>query len=190
MKRVIWRWLFAAALLACLALLGFRCVHWLRWRERPDPVTGVTVELSPHSQTIRIGERLVLDVTLVNRGTQDVVLVEPGDGSLDGWRTPIIEWSRDFEDRSRRCGNVGSLQPDEVFTLKPGEARQLRGSVRLPQPRVPGSYRIALRYTNRPDLEWIGVPLGAGHDPGTMEAVQMSTPVSAVSNSVELIVTE
>jgi hypothetical protein len=32
------------------------------------------------------------EVSIVNRGKQKVTLVQPGDGSDCGWRTPIIEW--------------------------------------------------------------------------------------------------
>src|SRR5260370_24574724 len=38
------------------------------------------------------GQDVRWEVTIVNRGKQEVTLVQPGDGSDCGWRTPIIEW--------------------------------------------------------------------------------------------------
>jgi L-alanine-DL-glutamate epimerase-like enolase superfamily enzyme len=37
-------------------------------------------------------------------------------------------------------------------------------------------YEVQLRYENRPDLEWIGIPLGP-HDENAMKRVRQSTPV-------------
>ena len=71
-------------------------------------------------------------VSLINRDKHPVTLVRPGDGSIDGLRTPIISWSViDVNDPSKDpprgstifgiCGNMNPLRQDEVFTLDPGE---------------------------------------------------------------------
>jgi hypothetical protein len=118
------RWVLLAILIVA-AILSYRCVQWLRWRERADSATGVALELRPARQVIKVGERPELTVTIVNRGDQEVMLVEPGDGSDCGWQTPLIEWSRRRWFRGPRCGNTNGLKPEEVFVLKPGESRQL-----------------------------------------------------------------
>jgi hypothetical protein len=174
------------ALAAAAWALAF-AVNWLRWREHADSVTGVAVELRPARQVIKAGERPSLTVTLVNRGSREVVLVEPGDGSDCGWRTPLIEWSQQEGGPHVRCGNINSLRADEVFALKPGDSRQLQRWVGGPFIPGPGRYRVAVRYTNEPSRECTGMPLSP-HDPDALEAVRQSTPVSAVSNSVEIVV--
>jgi hypothetical protein len=102
---------------AVLATLAF---DWVRWRERPDSRTGVALELSPARQVIRTGQVPRLAVTLINRGAGEVVLVEPGDGSDCGWRTPAIEWSSPQRWPAGRCRNVNALKVQEVFTLRRG----------------------------------------------------------------------
>src|SRR4051794_28079257 len=42
-------------------------------------------------------KRLTYEVTIVNRGKTSETLVQPGDGSDCGWRTPIVEWVIDGE---------------------------------------------------------------------------------------------
>jgi hypothetical protein len=178
--------LVAFGIIVAGAAVGHHFVQGLRWREQRDPETGVAIELRALSQVIKVGESPRLTVTLVNRGTVPVVLVEPGDGSPSGWRTPLVQWSTDGEP-GLRCGNVNGLEPGEVFTLHPGESRQLCSWVGEPQLSGPGWYLVAVRYTNRPDLEWRGLPLKE-HDAATMQRVRASTPMSAVSNKVQVIV--
>ena len=49
----------------------------------------------------------------------------------------------------------------------------------------PGNYRVRLYYDNIPDMEWSGVVLPP-HDVDAMQRVRKSTPVSLVSNEVEV----
>jgi hypothetical protein len=137
-------------------------------------------------QVIKAGDAPMLIVTIVNRGNQEVLLVRPGDGSQSGWRTPIIEWSTSAP-WQMRCGNINGLESDEVFSLKPGESRQLNVGVGTPNVRSTGTYRVAFRYENMPDLEWSGVPLKE-HDSAAMDQILRSTRTSVVSNSVEIAV--
>jgi hypothetical protein len=176
--------------LIILSIVGYHTYDWLRWRERADPSTGVSVELSPAFQVIKMGEMPKCIVTLVNNGSHDVVLVEPGDGSILGWQTPIIKWSRsrwfDWFD-GRTCGNTNRLREDAVFVLKPGESRQLDQWVGTPFLPERGLYRVAVQFTNDPELKWTRFP--AGEDaPGMMEKVQNSTKMSSVSNHIEILV--
>jgi hypothetical protein len=85
-------------ILAGLLLSGFLCFHaiqWWRWREHADIATNVAIELQPAYQVIKVDEQPSLSVRIVNRGNQEVILVQPRDGSERGWRTPIVEWSID-----------------------------------------------------------------------------------------------
>lgn len=146
-------------------------------------------------------ERLTRKITIHNRGTVDVVLVEPGDGSEVGWRTPLIGWSCLPADSTEehppvppplelfRCGNTNPLQRDEVFRLRPGESRELEGWAYFPYRLAPGEYRIVLYYTNVPGLECGGVPLGAD-DEYAVQWIKASTPIALISNEARLKVVE
>jgi hypothetical protein len=70
MNRSILFWLLLVAIFWTVAVC-----NWLQWRERPDAVTGVSCELSPPHQVIKVGDSPQFTVTLTNRGKQEVVLV-------------------------------------------------------------------------------------------------------------------
>lgn len=149
---------------------------------------------------IKIGKRGT-KVILKNGGTIPVTLVMPGDGSLSGRRTPITGWSLlpvDSDDDHPRtpprfggpiCGNINPLKAEEVFSLNPGESKNLGVWAGLPTRNLkPGKYRVAFYYKNDPKLKWRGIPLGA-HDPKAMQRIRESTPVDLKSNEqiIELI---
>jgi hypothetical protein len=75
-----------------------------------------------------------------------------------------------------------------VFDLKPGESHVFANWVPPVRVRLPGTYKLRLRYENNPLLEWGGLPLGE-HDPAAMQRVRQSTPCVAVSNEVVVTVT-
>ena len=136
----------------------------------------------------------VYRVQITNKGAEPITLVEPGDGSDIGWRTPIVSWR--VEDArgpvtpksGGRCGNINPLHREEVFALRPGESRDFRffPFVWLDQP---GSYRLSLTYANRPDLEWRGILLGK-HDDEAMRLLRHSTPCLVNSNTLHLRIPE
>jgi hypothetical protein len=169
------------------------------WVERADATTGVALELRPLRQVIRVGEKPKLEVTLINRGSRPVTLVDAGDDSLAGWRTPVIQWSTYPSLLSPVCANTNPLKAKDVFNLAPGERRRLSAWVLspvIPRPeggvwlgQAPGHYRVSVRYRNEPNLRWLGVPLGS-HDPDAMRRVRQSTRVCATSNFIEVIVQE
>jgi hypothetical protein len=170
-----WKWIAIPIVLIGLAAIGEHGLFRYRWLERADAATGVALELGPASQTIKFGETPVIEATVVNRGSREVVLVEPGDGSESSWRTPVIAWSNGHSLMSR-CGTMTPLSADEIFTLRPGESRRLNGWVGGPRLRGPSRYWVAVRYTNRPDQPWSGT------------LFRDSTPVDMVSNTVEIVV--
>ena len=58
--------------------------------ERPGP--RLELRLRTTEPIVKPGQEIRWQVSIVNRGTEPVTLVHPGDGSDCGWRTPIIEW--------------------------------------------------------------------------------------------------
>ncbi len=133
----------------------------------------------------------IWSASLVNHGREPVEVVLPGDGSIVGWRTPIIKWSVVSETgvirqhSGGRCGNINPLELDEVVTLRSGERVSL---VRygLFTPRLPSSgvVSVSLSYENDPHLEWGGLAMGP-HESGAMARVRASTPLSLTSNIVQ-----
>src|SRR5262249_49512808 len=140
---------------------------------------GLALDLRPVRPCVLDGEpRLTL--TLVNQGPHTLTLVEPGDGSNEGWRTPVLTWSPRPPDYAR-CGNISPLKPGEVFTLEPGQRKVLGGWARPPLPLPPGRHKLSVCYENVPHLRWSGLGLGE-HDPETMDRVRRSDRVRVVSN--------
>ncbi|SRR6266545_656277 len=129
-------------------------------------------------------------IVVQNTGSKSVLLVEPGDGSLLAWRTPIITWSiqsvgataTQWQAPEGRCANINALQASELFSLGPGESRTLGPGAGPAVPLPPGLYRMAFAYRNDPDLEWHGMPLGK-HDPAAMARVRQSSRCSGISES-------
>jgi hypothetical protein len=164
--------------------------------KRGSPRPGLVMRIDAEKTKIRSGKDLRIKVTLVNQGTDPVMLVLPGDGSNCGWRTPIVGWSvladpkakhpeRAPLDTNRFCGNINRLKPDEVFTLQPKQSKHIDGWLGLPPLARPGTYRLVFYYTNEPGRAWRGIPLGR-HDEKTMKKVKTSLPCAMRSN--ELIV--
>lgn len=153
------------------------------------------------TETSNTTTRFPAKVRLKNLGKSDLTLVMPGDGSSFQWRTPIVGWSflpADSKEehprqpprrRDLRCGNINPLKPDDVFTLKPGETKELTQWIAYPYRLLPGKYRVVFYHSNVPELEWSGVPLGK-HDADAMRRIRHSTPIALVSNEVLLEIAE
>jgi hypothetical protein len=134
-----------------------------------------------------------IEVTLQNTDRDTVTLVMPGDGSLWGRRTPLMDWEVCAPGGPRLermpvglCGNINPLRADEVFKLPPGAQRTFTTSVPEYYPYEKSHrYQFRLSYENRPHLAWDGVPLGP-HDPNALRLLRQSTPCKLVSNTLEL----
>jgi len=168
-----------------------------------NPVTvqvkefGLRLHISAESLTVEKGKSPEIKATITNMGTKPVTLVQPGDGSMCEWRTPVIAWSvlRAEEKRDRpklpqqlpaavaRCGNINALRDKEVFTLKPNGTKELGSWVTAPSFPSIGKYRIVFHYSNKPGLQWKGIPLGK-HDEAAMRKVKTSTECNLVSNEL------
>jgi hypothetical protein len=155
----------------------------------------LVLHITPEKTTLIPGEKYTLRVSITNRGTESVTLVMPGDGSDAGWRTPVIgrsELSGDRgkhpdapeRDKGRRCGNINALKADEVFTLRPGETKEVRKES-FAAPVKTGTFRVVYYYTNDPALKWRGIPLGK-HDEEAMAKVRKSFRCALRSNEVRL----
>ena len=179
MKRFILR-LAVALLTFLLGIWAFLIWETVRapWKDvtRSDELTLVMTMPSP---VVRLKFVSPFTIYVTNNSDQTVTLVHPSDASEVGWRTPIVQWSilengnsnahPKFPQPNRnvlRCGNVDSLKWKDVFTLDPGETKQLEAWV--PPFRKPGSYKLQFLYENRPSLEWRGyeiaciIPLQCG----------------------------
>ena len=178
---------------ALVLLIG--CEH----QKTPPKIDIVLATATP---VIKAGQTPQFSISLINRDKKSVTLVKPGDGSLDGWRTPIISWSGINDDYSLgRCGNINALKKEEVFKIEPGKIVQLDSgwiqvSLLAQFPTQlgtfllqPGAYQVAFNYENVPKLAWTGIPLGR-HDWFAMRRVRNSTPFKGTSNTVTITVVD
>jgi hypothetical protein len=76
-----------------LLLLGTPLLPYSSSAPAPKaPELCLELRLRATNSKVKLGQPVRWEVVLVNRGKQAVTLVQPGDGSKCGWRTPIIEW--------------------------------------------------------------------------------------------------
>jgi hypothetical protein len=120
---------------------------------------GLVLELLPHVAVFRPRDEPEITAILRNDGNRILRLVMPGDGSFEGWRTPLIEWEFTPDTaaigrslKSRTCGNITGIRQDAVFALVPGESRDL-GKWIVPS-LLPGSAecRASIIYSNDPTI--------------------------------------
>lgn len=183
------------AVLLLAAAAGLLSHEWFGHAARSNDVTA---HLSAEKTSLRVGEDTRLRVVLRNEGGRAVRLVDVGDGSEVGWRTPVVAWSIVKDDaarphpseppagaRARDCGNVNSLGWGEVFRLAPGEAKEIYSADWLPHFPGPGVYRVAFLYANRPSIEWANQEFSFGfNNPLEMWRVRHSTEAAAASNEI------
>ena len=173
---------------------------------------NLRLRISAARTALKPGQTPDIRVTITNLGKKTATLVQPGDGSDVGWRTPLFAWSilaqshsdgkpyrvlsgdpkatdksrhlsEPMPEKGARCGNINRLKPDEVFDLAPGQTKEIHARL-LFNLAFPGmTYRLIFLYKNVPALKWQGIPLGT-HDPKAMERVRNSTPCSLVSNEL------
>jgi hypothetical protein len=150
---------------------------------------GLSLWLDPTEMVFGMGEKPRIVARLANNGSRTLTLVQPGDGSRMGRRTPTITWSfmpggvlAGFEG----CGNINELKRGEVFVLNPGETRELVDWIAplvLPAVR---SCRAVMVYSNEPDLAFRGALLGP-HDERELARLRASDRCQVTSNQVEIL---
>ncbi|MBX3187768.1 MAG: hypothetical protein KF819_12165 [Labilithrix sp.] len=146
---------------------------------------GVRLELK--AETDRGQQRFV--GTLVNTASRSFTLVEPGDGSEVGWRTPTITWKVTTLAGSPvprvergRCGNINSIRDKEIFDLAPRGRHVFDEWFGAPDV-APGKYVVRAVYENNPQANLDGVPLGS-HSATALARVRKSTPCRVESNAI------
>jgi hypothetical protein len=159
----------------------------------------LTLVISAEQDKLTVGEYPKILASITNVGSNVITLVQPGDGSEDGWRTPIIKWTV-FEvgetiippdpDQGRqiaRCGNINPLRREEVFKIRPGESKEMKEWISLQPFSKPGVYKVSMVYENIPSKEWGGLPLGE-HDRSAMKQVKRSAKCLLISNQIQFTV--
>ena len=132
-----------ALMLIAIALFGYLDC------EQQKTAPQIEIVLATTTPVIKVDQRPQFSISLVNREKKSVTLVKPGDGSLEGWRTPIISWSGINENYPLlRCGNINML----IFKIDPGKMVRLSGWIHPPLPLQPGTYPVAFNYANVPKL--------------------------------------
>jgi hypothetical protein len=156
---------------------------------------GCDVRLTIAAKDLQIppGGWLEASATVENESSTDIVLVEPGDGSESGWRTPVIEWRAHRIEQGRatkavleglgRCGLMNGPDPErEVFVLAPGGSRRFQWPFVMPYLKRPGTYEIALTYTNDPRMPFRGM----SPDDPTVKPYRNSTACTVTSNTLRI----
>ena len=145
------------------------------------------------AQEGRVVDPKPLSVTIRNVGREIITLVQPGDGSESGLRTPTVSWSVRSARGSavsqhfgrRQDTLINPLEPREVFRLEPNMKHVLSHWIPPIVVDGPGKYVVSLHYVNNPHLTWTGSPMGA-HDAATMALVTQSSSCDAVSGPMEI----
>lgn len=179
---------FTVGIVVFAASLGFRDP-----RHHSDELT---LRVEAASSIVRVRETPAVKVYVTNHGKEGVTLVQPGDGSRSGRRTPFARWSVIGENDPQQqnaafipleCSFIESLSLDEVFTLAPGETKEIRDrSLWLHKP---GKYRVKYHYENVPSASWKGELMGR-HNLIAMWRVRQSTATKISSNEISLTVIE
>ncbi len=160
------------------------------------------IQISAAKTVLRAKEYPVICISVKNQGKQPATLVQAGDGSDIGMRTPLVRWiifklnthSEQFEsfvpEGVPRCGNYNPLSSGEVFTIAPGKTRKLaREWIGFPTLSQPGRYKVLFSYTNRPRMIWSNSSLGP-HDAKEMKRVLNSESCSLISNPIIFTITK
>jgi hypothetical protein len=152
------------------------------------------------STAVRAYDSATAKIFVTNYSNANVTLVQPGDGSWSGWRTPSVAWSiMEITDSGEEaptprarligCGNVAPLRLrwSEVFQLAPGESKELK--VSGPYFSKPGIYKVKFLYANQPSTEWLG-RASVLQNPLAMWRAKHSTETRLISNEITFTVTE
>lgn len=129
--------------------------------QRKAALSRLILHLVNETPTIRWGESPKISISVENRGKTTVRLIQPGDGSLYGWRTPIIGWSVVHAGSPRvtrseklppfESGQCGVMEPSliilSIASLKRSDIAA-GSTIPVGQLQREGKYRIAFYYIN------------------------------------------
>ena len=129
---------------------------------------GLRLSLRTPTQSLTLGERLLLTLRFHNQGTEPLYIVPRHPSPVFSSRSQLaVRPAQEYRDaaESRRLPTV--ITPDKLVSLAPGEtwdlpldSADLRAPLRLP----PGEYTARVDYINYPDYDWVH------YDPYTMPA--------------------
>ncbi|HQU84259.1 MAG TPA: hypothetical protein PKY59_14075 [Pyrinomonadaceae bacterium] len=161
----------------------------------------ISLEISALKTDVKVGESVPITIFLTNNDDGVVTLVNPGDGSSYGGRTPIIQWSiiknnetakhpsEPQTDGIASCAFMNNIRSDEVFWLASGEKREMKNWTYLPPFEKKGTYRVVFLYANRPSLKWRN-EYSLRHSRIALWRAKHSTETTIVSNEIIFNVTE
>jgi len=191
-------------LLAMLAFLSMAASGFSGEQSEPEGTQAdslnVSLHVEPPGEPAVVGAYTPFIVTLRNAGRSTVTVIQPGDGSKWGMRTPFVGWSMipvgEFREhpgswpgplQHPRCGNMNGLWMSDIVTLEPGETETLSSWCHPLPFTAPGEYRAVMYYWNRPDLE----PSRPGWYPDDLvRLIRASAPLELKSNEVLVTVVE
>jgi hypothetical protein len=154
--------------------------------EEANGLLVVVLELPRNFSSVHHGSGIRLRLT--NEGSRPMTIVAPGDGSVLGLRTPVLEWTVTTEDGQTNfpqepgiiCDTINAVQWGELVELEPGESVTFDDWLGFPRFPGAGTYLVSLRYTNDPRGAFEAM------DESSLEIVRASTPCSAVSDPVRI----
>jgi len=125
-----------------------------------------TLTLKAKSETIILGEQPTLTATIINNSDKEVLLVPTLDGSIVGWRYPIVKFIVTQPSDAPppqifgRCGNTNNIQASDFTKVpKKGIFRLFSQSAYMSNNpfTTPGTYTVQLIYsTDAKSKKWNG----------------------------------
>ncbi|MCP4438273.1 MAG: hypothetical protein GY810_04950 [Aureispira sp.] len=115
----------------------------------------------------------LINAQLLNNSTDSLLVVLPGEGSVSGWRTPIMGWSiinldsnevhsdnfPSIPELTLLCANVNQVTEKDLTKIAPASSASLswidfHRVFDVKTLNKVGTYSIKLYYKNTPDLDW------------------------------------
>jgi hypothetical protein len=166
---------------------------------KPPLLDGLGVRLTGPVELSLEQNSATWTASIVNHGAAAIDIVQPGDGSECGMRTPLVGWSiipaagplqhpQEVPLSSgARCGNINAIKSSDVVSLPPGG--ELLLSPWIGQPVFPGTgtYRVVLYFENKPDMPVSGIPLGE-HDGSALRRIRRTASFALRSNEITVVV--
>ena len=107
-----------------------------------------------------------INISIFNHSKDSIKIVLPGDGSIIGWRTPIVRWSvikkggdekhpnklPELDKKFGRCKMMNPPKREEIISIGSHSQVEIKGGVYWPQiPKKNGKYSVKLYLLNDPN---------------------------------------
>lgn len=160
----------------------------------------LVLEIRCDKKKIKVGDKTPcnIDAYIINKSKRSFNVVQPGDGSISGKRTPRVKWSvrliesklpltQDYYDYFKHpdgfpskfdafsgCGTFNPVKRSDIVNLQPDKSVRL---LRTGQPsnalnNKVGKYGVKFYYENLPDFEWKFIH----PSPDVLEIIKTKTP--------------